>query len=153
MTAQWERSQKSDNRKAIEACLQAAGPGGLTRSDICRLSGVELHAATKICSALVGCHSAHSSGPTGENRRYVWTDGTTPKPTAAHAPVRGGTVSGHYVPHELAPNSDRPGSQDAFALPSVVGGVRVPRTPPASMGTGPDANAGRGPSVQRRFAV
>lgn len=36
----------------------------------------------------------------------------------------------HYNNAELRPFDGRPGAMDAYALPSVVAGIRIPRTAP-----------------------
>ena len=43
------------------------------------------------------------------------------------APVRNSNANGTYAGAELQPFSGRPGAMDAYALPSLVGGRRVPR--------------------------
>ena len=43
------------------------------------------------------------------------------------APVRNSNAKGTYAGAELQPFSGRPGAMDAYALPSLVGGRRVPR--------------------------
>ena len=43
------------------------------------------------------------------------------------APVRNSNAKGTYSGAELQPFSGRPGAMDAYALPSLVGGRRVPR--------------------------
>ena len=52
---------------------------------------------------------------------------SNPAPAPTVVPVRNSNSKGTYAGAELQPFSGRPGAMDAYALPSLVGGRRVPR--------------------------
>ena len=67
-------------------------------------------------------------------------------------PVKAGTTFGTYDGAELRPYEGRPGAMDAFELPSVVNGERVPRTAPRLLCVGKAGHSAVQASGQQRFA-
>lgn len=67
-------------------------------------------------------------------------------------PVKAGTTFGTYDGAELQPYSGRPGAMDAFELPSVVNGERVPRTAPRLLCVGKAGPAAVQAAGQPRFS-
>lgn len=67
-------------------------------------------------------------------------------------PVKAGTTFGTYDGAELKPFDGRPGAMDAFSLPSLVSGERVPRTAPRLLCVGKAGPAAVQAAGQPRFS-
>jgi hypothetical protein len=120
---------QSAERKAVEAVMRTATPSTpLTPGQIASRAGVaDRTARAHICAIL---HRGLAYNTAAGKRRaasYAWGS----DPAIATLPRVQPTVrAGSYDGRELRPYEGRPGAMDAFTLPSLQNGKRVPRKAP-----------------------
>lgn len=115
-------------RMAIERELgrvRANGGAGLTPQRLASMTGVELKTVRRILQAL---RTHHAAVNVGTERAPLWrlSDPGAHVQTPPTTRVTNSTSGGPYEPTELRPFDGRPGAMDAFLLPSMVNGQRVP---------------------------
>lgn len=126
---------RSRQRLAIEEVLRHTSRSTpLTVDELAQRTG---HARAAIRSALNGLvQRGHVENATPHQlpARYRWSRkrGWTAPEASTDPRVR--FPDGLYDGRELHPYCGRPGAMDAFALPSLVDGVRVPRRAPMLVG-------------------
>jgi hypothetical protein len=168
---------KSADRLAIEAALQQAGTQHQTAQQLASTTGLSPERVKSVLTNMTSKDKLHClpalPGPDGvvntnAPHRYALAAEMAKAEAAARAaqretqrlagpPLRNSTTAERnwcppWLSSRTANHSTRPGAQDAFTLPSVVGGVRTPHKTPASMGTGA-GNIAHGGVATRRFAA
>lgn len=150
-------ANKSAERMAVEDCLALAGAKGRTRAELCRITGLDDDAVHRVLRHLVSAQRGDSVGGIGPDRHWRLLSAVA-RDEAARAKVAVARVcnagsKGNYDGSELRANpgitSDR---FEAFRLPSLVNGVRVPPKRITAMCTGPAGPVGGLVSVNVRFA-
>lgn len=127
---------KSEDRKLVEAVLASAA-AALRPEQVAALCGIELREARKHLAKLCNENLAHNVAP-GHRGAARYLKGRAPlgdapqqRPVSRHA-------NGHYDGRELQPFTGRPGAMDAFSLPSLQAGERVPRRAPRLIASNPE---------------
>lgn len=130
--------QKSPERMLVEEQLQFAGAKGRTVEMLARATELDEATLNKVLAniAAAGKGDSYTLGKQRFWRLFSAVVKDTQPQAPRETPVRNSTTSGHYTATELRPYQGRPGAMDAFALPSVVNCVAVPRQAPSSMCTG-----------------
>ena len=146
---------KTASRLAVEAALQAAGHHGLNYGQLAEktnLSTMTVKAVIKAMEAKAKVQRIGLSSATKYVLESELAKAEAAKREARQTPLRNSTTADrNWAPTWLRSHSERPGANDAFNLPSLVGGVRHAPQKPMSMGTG----AGRAAMAiggGRRFA-
>lgn len=147
------KSQKSPHRIAIENLLLET-KRHLSRDEIAQMCNVTKRQVTSVLQVMrdsaPGGVLDSFKDPSGLGHLYRVIP-AEPKPNRIQ-PVRPGTTSGYYMGAELRPYEGRPGAMDAFELPSVVNGERVPRTAPRLLCVGKAGPAAVQAAGQPRFS-
>lgn len=113
---------KSDTRKTVEEVIKDYSKrGGIAPSRIAEILGLDVGSVRRYTNPLRDSGWAVNVG-TRNAPLYVRA---TDVQTKAAEPVRH-VPRGNYDPIELRAFDGRPGSMDAYKLPSMVDGVRVP---------------------------
>lgn len=155
LAGQAKSQPKTASRLAVEAALQAAGHHGLNYGQLAektQLSVMTVKAVIKAMEAKAKVQRIGLSSATKYVLESELAKAEAAKREARQTPLRNSTTADrNWAPTWLRSHSDRPGANDAFTLPSLVGGVRHAPQKPMSMGTG----AGRAAMAiggGRRFA-
>jgi hypothetical protein len=130
--------RRSSERKAVETALRAAGRAGATIAEIARACGLPVDVARPIVNTIFRLGLANNLTPEHRPCTYAWhTDREPSNATGATARVSP-RAKGLYDGRELQPFTGRPGAMDAFTLPSLVDGKRVPRRAPLLISAPPE---------------
>lgn len=148
------KSKKSTHRIAIENLLLET-KRHLSRDEIAQMCNVTKRQVISVLQAMRDYSTPGGvldsfQDPAGLGHLYRVMPAET-KPNRIQ-PVRPGTTSGNYMGAELQPYSGRPGAMDAFELPSVVNGERVPRIAPRLLCVGKAGPAAVQAAGQPRFS-
>jgi hypothetical protein len=128
------RPAPSARRAAIEAHINTATrESPLTAEQIAGRIGVDPAVVRPHISNICACGRAHNT--TAGQQPAMYAPGPAPLKMPARTTERRHAHPDHYDGAELRPYTGRPGAMDAFALPSLRGGVRMPHRPPIGIGS------------------
>lgn len=139
LAGQAKSQPKTASRLAVEAALQGAGHHGLNYgqlADKTNLSVMTVKAVIKAMEAKAKVQRIGLSSATKYVLESELAKAEAAKREARQTPLRNSTTGQPLSAPWLRSHSTRPGANDAFDLPSLVGGVRTPAQKPVSMGTG-----------------
>jgi hypothetical protein len=136
-------SRASPGRRAVARVIreatrplsadQVAAATGLPMAD------VRMHLSNlKLAGTIANVGTAHDAQYQHTSAAGAWAAATT---GSAPTPPRTRMGSGTYTGAELQPYTGRPGAMDAYALPSLSDGQRVPRRAPIIIGAQPARKA------------
>lgn len=118
--------RRSAERKAVETVLRGATPEQpISAGQVGRRCGLSVADARVIINNICHAGLARNVRPAHLPAMYAWRD---EKPAPSPAPEW--RKASNYDGKELRPYEGRPGAMDAYALPSLVDGQRVPRQRP-----------------------
>ena len=126
-------------RQAVEAALRAAGHAGESGRQLAAKTGFPPRAVSKVLRSLVEKGKAQRVGQGSTPRVVLLSELGRAEATKLEqrgTPLRNSTTSQPLTAPWLRSYGDRPGANDAAALPSLVGGVRHAPKKPMSLGTG-----------------
>lgn len=132
-------SRASPGRRAVARVMREATKP-LTRDQVAAATGlpvadVRMHLSNlKLAGTVVNVGTAHDTHYLHTSRASAWAAATT---GTAPTPPRTRIGEGTYTGAELQPYAGRPGAMDAYALPSLSNGQRVPRRAPVIIGAQP----------------
>lgn len=144
LAGQAKSQPKTASRLAVEAALQAAGHHGLNYGQLAektQLSVMTVKAVIKAMEAKAKVQRIGLSSATKYVLESELAKAEAAKREARQTPLRNSTTGQPLSAPWLRSHSDRPGANDAFNLPSLVGGVRTQPQKPMSMCTGPAVRA------------
>ena len=126
-------------RQAVEAALRAAGHAGASGRQLATKTGFTTQAVNQVLRRLVAKGKAQRVGQGSTPKVVLLSELARAETTQREQrgkPLRNSTTGQPLTATWLRSHSDRPGANDAFTLPSLVGGVRHAPQKPMSMGTG-----------------
>lgn len=127
---------KSAARRIVEQVLRNAIEL-LTPAEVAARSGLDIRETRRLLCNICKAGNAHNTSPAlRHSATYKW--GPAPVITTPRANPLGPQRRGTYDGRELQPFTSRPGAMDAFALPSLQGGERTARRPPALITSTPE---------------
>lgn len=135
---------KTATRKAVEAALQAAGPRGLNCVQLASKTQLAESTVKTVVKTLEARALVERVGQSTQAKVVLVSElakAEAAKRQGRETPLRNSTTGQPLTATWLRSHSDRPGANDAFTLPSLVGGVRTQPQKPMSMCTSPAVRA------------
>lgn len=145
LAGQAKSQPKTASRLAVEAALHAAGHHGLNYGQLAEKTNLSVMTVKAVIKAMEAKAKVQRIGLSSATKYVLESElakAEAAKRERREAPLRNSTTTDrNWAPTWLRSHSDRPGANDAFSLPSLVGGVRTQPQKPMSMCTGPAVRA------------